>query len=65
MMLKLRCYLPGLLVAAASALPQGDDGLLACGEAFYYADKVSIYIRSVEVMRVHTNDLFQVHLLRR
>jgi len=41
-------YVPGLLLVGAltvSGLPQkGPDGLRACGEAFYYADKVRDYI---------------------
>jgi hypothetical protein len=32
-----------LLVTIACALPQREDGLLACGGAFYYADKVRVY----------------------
>jgi hypothetical protein len=41
-MLSLRWYVSVLLLATspAFALPQREDGLRACGEAFYYADRV-------------------------
>lgn len=36
------CALALLLAASVTALPQRDDGLMACGEAFYSVDKVRI-----------------------
>lgn len=33
-----------LLATSATALPQRDDGLLACGEAFYSVDKVRMVL---------------------
>jgi hypothetical protein len=36
------CVLALLLATSVTALPQRDDGLLACGEAFYSVDKVRI-----------------------
>ena len=42
-MLSLRkCAFSLLLATSATALPQRDDGLLACGEAFYSVEKVRI-----------------------
>jgi hypothetical protein len=43
-MLGLCCYALTLLATTAIALPQRNDGLLACGEAFYHGDKVRICI---------------------
>jgi hypothetical protein len=46
-MVGLHCYVSlALLVRVAFALPQRQqkDGLLACGRAFYYADKVRVYV---------------------
>jgi len=39
-MLGLQPYVLALLATTVTALPQRDDGLVACGEAFYYSDKV-------------------------
>ena len=39
-MLSLRLNVLTLLAVTVTALPQRDGGLLACGEALYYADKV-------------------------
>lgn len=40
-MLSLRhCVLSLLLATSVTGLPQREDGLVACGEAFYAVDKV-------------------------
>ena len=40
------CGLALLLATSATALPQRDDGLLACGEAFYSVNKVPVVLSS-------------------
>jgi len=56
-MLSLRdCGLALLLATSVTALPQRDDGLLACGEAFYSVDKVRIAVSScMTLVRILTN----------
>jgi hypothetical protein len=46
-MFNLQCFVSlALLVTVACALPQQQrqDGLLPCGKAFYYADKVRVHM---------------------
>ena len=53
-MLSLRdCVLALLLATSVTGLPQRDDGLMACGEAFYSDDKVWIAL-STCVMNIRT-----------
>lgn len=65
-MLSPRDYVLALLLAAsATALPQRDDGLMACGEAFYSVEKVRILPFScVQDIDADIDHSVLVHLLR-
>jgi hypothetical protein len=55
-MFGLRCHVSlAVLATAAFALPQRQqraDGLLPCGGAFYYADKVRVNVRLFQSGRI-------------
>jgi hypothetical protein len=64
----LQCYVSlALLVTVACALPQQqqqrEDSLLACGGAFYYADKVRVYSYLVALESDTDTDGFSLSIL--
>ena len=60
--MNLRSCVSALLATSVTltvtALPQRDDGLLACGEAFYAVDKVrtSSFVASFHTVRVYADE---------
>ena len=57
------CALALLLATSVTALPQRDDGLRACGEAFYSVDKVRIVLSSCTTKHRDTDHFCLVYLL--